>query len=111
MAVKTGKCAQVLKGHTDLVSTMMCQLNVPAKDSGNQADADSPKVVPLQSTSSLFSGSFDETIKRWSLETLLCQSTLRVPRPYEGMNISHSIGLNEAQRMTLRALGAVSDKI
>jgi hypothetical protein len=36
---------------------------------------------------------------------------LRVPRHYEGMNISHTIGLNEAQRMTLRALGAVSDKV
>ena len=65
----------------------------------------------LRFTASLFRSSFDETIKRWSLETRSCQSTLRVPRPYEGMNISHTIGLNEAQRTTLRALGAVGDEI
>ncbi|MBD2033766.1 NACHT domain-containing protein [Leptolyngbya sp. FACHB-321] len=108
--VATGKCIQVLKGHTGLVSTMVCQPIALARDTGNQVGTDSPETVLPQATASLFSGSFDETIKRWSLETRSCTSTLRVPRPYEGMNISQTLGLNEAQRITLRALGAVSDK-
>ncbi|MBW4518991.1 MAG: hypothetical protein KME16_04740 [Scytolyngbya sp. HA4215-MV1] len=58
----------------------------------------------------LVSCSFDQTIKHWSLETRSCQSTLRVQHPYEGMNISDTIGLNEAQRVTLRALGAVGNE-
>ncbi|HEY9626114.1 MAG TPA: hypothetical protein V6C84_02325 [Coleofasciculaceae cyanobacterium] len=109
--VATGKCVQVMKGHTSLVSTMVCQPLVLAHDTGNQVDTDSPEAVLPRSAAALFSGSFDETIKRWSLETRSCQSTLRVPCPYEGMNISHIIGLNEAQSMTLRALGAIDDKI
>jgi len=33
--------------------------------------------------------------------------TLRTPRPYEGMNIAGVAGLTEAQKSTLKALGAV----
>ena len=37
--------------------------------------------------------------------------TLRVPRPYEGMNISGVNGLTEAQKFTLKMLGAVEDSL
>lgn len=84
--IASGQCLQVLSGHTGVVSTL------------------------VNSPTSIFSGSFDETIKRWHLDTRSCQSTLRVPRPYEGMNISQIAGLTEAQRITLEALGAVADE-
>ncbi len=66
--IATGQCVQVLKGQTGLVSTMVCQPIALACDAASQADANAPEAVLPRSTSSLFSGSFDETIKRWSLE-------------------------------------------
>jgi hypothetical protein len=36
-----------------------------------------------------------------------CIKTLRIPRPYEGMNIAQITGLTEAQISTLKMLGAV----
>jgi WD40 repeat protein len=53
------------------------------------------------------SGSFDETVKVWDARTGECLHTLRVTRPYEGMNITGTAGLTEAQKATLKALGAV----
>ena len=57
----------------------------------------------------LASGSVDETIKLWDVQTGECLKTLRPDRPYERMNITGVIGLTEAQRATLKALGAVED--
>jgi hypothetical protein len=39
-----------------------------------------------------------------------CIKTLRIPRPYEGMNITNITGLTAAQKSTLKMLGAVDDK-
>jgi hypothetical protein len=36
-----------------------------------------------------------------------CSKTLRIPRPYEGMNITHVTGLTDAQKSTLKMLGAI----
>jgi WD40 repeat protein len=58
-------------------------------------------------TQTLASGSEDETIKIWDIQTNQCLRTLRSERPYEGMNITGIIGLTEAQKMTLTALGAI----
>lgn len=55
----------------------------------------------------LASGSEDESIKLWNVETGECVRTLRIDRPYEGMNIQGAVGLTPAQRTTLKALGAV----
>jgi ATP/maltotriose-dependent transcriptional regulator MalT len=54
----------------------------------------------------LASGSQDETIKLWETRTGRCLSTLRGERPYERLNISGVTGLNEAEKASLRALGA-----
>ena len=56
----------------------------------------------------LVSGSEDETIKLRDIKTGECQ-TLRNPRPYEGMNIAGVTGLAEAQKATLKTLGAVEN--
>jgi hypothetical protein len=43
------------------------------------------------------------------LQTGECLKTLRSDRPYERMNITGVKGLTEAQKATLKALGAVED--
>ncbi len=83
----TGQCLQTLRGHTDLIYTLL--LNTPS-------------TMPTA-----FSGGLDESIKIWDLSSQTCVSTWRVPRPYEGMRIKGLQGLSEAQLMTLIALGAV----
>ncbi|HEY9656859.1 MAG TPA: hypothetical protein V6C65_00240, partial [Allocoleopsis sp.] len=55
----------------------------------------------------LLSGSADETIRLWNVPTGECLKTLRVDRPYEGMNITGVTGITEAQKATLKALGAI----
>ncbi len=55
----------------------------------------------------LASGSKDETIRLWRVDTGECQQVLRAKRPYEGMNISGVTGLTDAQKATLKNLGAI----
>ncbi|MEZ4869776.1 MAG: BTAD domain-containing putative transcriptional regulator [Caldilineaceae bacterium] len=55
----------------------------------------------------LASGSTDGTIRLWDVQTGSCLKILRADRPYERMNITGVTGLSEAQKATLKALGAV----
>ena len=55
----------------------------------------------------LASGSRDDTIKLWDVQTGECLKTLTSNRPYEGMNITGVTGLTEVAIATLKALGAV----
>ncbi|HHP7244506.1 MAG TPA: hypothetical protein ACFE0H_07455 [Elainellaceae cyanobacterium] len=64
----------------------------------------------------LASSSQDETVKLWAFDHLLSASplsirTLRIPRPYEGMNICGTSGLTPAQISALTLLGAVDDVV
>lgn len=86
--VRTGQCLKTLHGHTSWVWSV----------------AISPDGEILAS------GSKDETIRLWDIKTGECQKTLRAPRPYEGMNITGVTGLTEAQKATLKALGAVENE-
>jgi WD40 repeat protein len=54
----------------------------------------------------LASGGEDETIKLWDISLQECSSTLHMQRLYEGMNITNTKGLTEAQKVSLRELGA-----
>jgi hypothetical protein len=54
------------------------------------------------------SASEDRTILCWNVRTGKCVNIAR-NRLYEGMNITGITGLTEAQKATLRALGAVED--
>ena len=81
----TDQCLKTLQSHTDRV----------------QSIAFSPQGTMLAS------GSGDETIKLWDVKTGSCLKTLRSKRPYEGMNITGTAGITEAQKATLKELGAL----
>ena len=83
--IQTGECRQICTGHTHLVSSV----------------AFSPQGKTLAS------GSQDQTIRLWDVETGECLKVFRAKRLYEGMNITGATGLTEAQKVTLRAIGAV----
>jgi len=57
----------------------------------------------------LASSGDDGAIRIWDLPSGELVQTLRRDRPYERVNIAGIRGLNEAQKVTLRALGAVED--
>jgi WD40 repeat protein len=59
----------------------------------------------------LASGGDDGAIRIWDLHRGELVQTLRRDRPYERMNITGIQGLTEAQKATLRALGAVEDAL
>jgi len=63
---------------------------------------------PVEST--VASGSDDGTIKLWNADTGECITTLRSDRPYERMNLAGAKGLTEAQKTSLKMLGATEDK-
>ncbi len=82
--VQTGQCRKTLREHTKAVWS-----------------------VAFSPTSAILaSGSQDETIKLWNMRTGKCLSTLRGERPYERLNISGVTGLTEAEKASMRALGA-----
>ncbi|NJR63862.1 MAG: hypothetical protein HC769_36940 [Cyanobacteria bacterium CRU_2_1] len=85
--VRDGKCLKVLHGHTSRVCSVCF----------------SPDGLTLISCSQ------DETIRLWDVRTGECIRILRGDRLYEGMNITGAIGLTEAQKTTLLALGAVEN--
>ena len=85
-AVNIGQCLKTWRGHSSQV------LSVAFSPDGE----------------TLASSSADETIRLWSIHTGDCIKILRADRPYEGMNITGTTGLTQAQRATIKALGAVS---
>lgn len=72
---------------------------------GHFQDVRSVVISPNGQT--LASGSEDETINLWDINTGVCLKTFRNEKPYEGMNITGVTGLTEAQKMMLKALGSV----
>ena len=55
----------------------------------------------------LASGGWNGMIRIWDVETGACLHALRAPGPYAGMNIAGVTGISDAQKTTLKALGAV----
>lgn len=84
--LETHECKFTLRGHQDQI----CYL------------AWNPNGEMLASSSS------DGTIRLWEVQTGACLKTLRADRPYEGMNITSVTGMTEAQKASLKALGAIA---
>src|SRR5262249_44470992 len=57
----------------------------------------------------LASGTDEGTILLWEQQTGECLMTLRSDRPYERMHISGVRGITEAQKNSLKALGAIEE--
>ena len=83
--INTKKCGQILSGHTALINSITF----------------SPDGKTLASSSE------DETIELWDLASGNCVKTLKVDKPYDGMNVTGIKGLSEANINTLKALGAI----
>ena len=95
--VETGECVCICRGHTHLVSSVAFS-------------ADGLPFHPRMGTNggqTVASGSQDQTVRLWDAQTGECLKILRAARLYEGMNITGVRGLTEAQKATLKALGAV----
>jgi WD40 repeat protein len=83
--IKDNQANKILEGHTYIVRSV--DFNSDGK--------------------TIASASEDGTIKLWDVKTGECIKTLRPPRPYEGMNITGVTGITEAQKASLKTLGAV----
>ncbi len=79
-----GKHIKTLEGHSNRVWSV----------------AFSPNGQTLASSS-------ENEIKLWDVETGECVKSLNLPKPYEDMNIFGVTGLTDAQKATLKALGAI----
>ncbi len=90
--IDTAICTKTLQGHSDGVWTVDFS---PVRE-------ESPEGIGHL----LASGSQDQTTKFWDVATGKNIRTLKTDRPYEGMNITGARGLSEAQKTSLRALGA-----
>ncbi|MFB2978426.1 WD40 repeat domain-containing protein [Microseira sp. BLCC-F43] len=87
-SIEDKKCFRTLKGHEGAVESVMF----------------SPKGGIIVSSSQ------DQTIKIWDLFTGKCIDTIEPDsKPYQGMKIAGVKNLTDAQKSTLKALGAVSD--
>lgn len=82
----TGACQKIFKGHQNKIR-------------GLQFHPNGQLIV---------SGSFDATIRVWDIETGDCIRTL-VNKPYANMNITGVKGLTDAEKATLKALGAIEN--
>ena len=125
--LQTGQCLQTLQGHTRAVVSISFhpQGNLLASGSFDQTlklwDLQQGITIatfqghtsPIRSITfdpegrMLVSGSEDGTIRLWDSSTGDCLRVLMVERPYENMNISGVTGLTDAQKDTLRVLGAI----
>jgi WD40 repeat protein len=83
--VITGRCLDTFIGHTSWVWSI----------------AFHPDCAILATSSK------DENLKLWDLNTGECMKTMKAKRPYEGMNITGSEGLSEAQKSMLKVLGVI----
>ncbi|WP_026073177.1 NACHT domain-containing protein [Nodosilinea nodulosa] len=98
--IETGQVLRTMPGHTGWVRSIAFS---PADDQIATDDAEESPFNQL-----LASGSTDETIRLWNINTGECLKTLRTDRPYEGMNITEVTGITAAQKATLQALGAIA---
>ncbi|MBD2520649.1 NACHT domain-containing protein [Nostoc sp. FACHB-973] len=99
----TGECLKTLQGHTNIVSS------IAFSPVSLELTTDTSDDIRWHHRQILATGSHDETIKFWDINTEECLKTLSFDRTYEGMNITGITGLTDATIATLKLLGAVED--
>ncbi|MEA5499122.1 WD40 domain-containing protein [Limnoraphis robusta] len=127
--VETGKCVLTLTGHRQRVRSVA--FNNDGSQIVSSSDDHTVKVWNLQTGNCVYtchehrqtvwsvaccpdgktfvSGGDDQTIKLWEMKTGKCLGTMILARPYEGMKMTGAIGLTSAQKVALKALGAVEE--
>ncbi|MBD1821349.1 hypothetical protein H6F51_02295 [Cyanobacteria bacterium FACHB-DQ100] len=86
--LQTGEC-EILQGHRDRIWSV-------------KFNGDGSRIA---------SGSEDQTVRLWNVETGECVKVLQKPQPYNGANITNVSGITNAQKTTLKALGAIEENI
>ncbi|MBD2485847.1 NB-ARC domain-containing protein [Planktothrix sp. FACHB-1365] len=86
--VRTGKCEQVIEGKNYAWSV------------------DWNPVKPLLAIAFL-----EQPIQLWDIQTYKLTQTFKSILPYEGMNITGVTGMDEGQKATLKALGAIQEGV
>ncbi len=129
--VKTGECLHILQGHTEQVYAVAISPDGKLLSSGGddrkvrlweietetclhnfEGHTRGIRSIAFSADGTIFaSGSHDGTIRLWNVQTKTPLKTLISYRPYEKMNITDVHGLTNAQKATLRALGAYEEPI
>ena len=131
--IKTGKCISVLEGHTSWVISALFSPNGELIASGSkdqtvrlwkaqkrlwkrplfvghqvlQGHSEGVGCVTFGRDSKMvISASEDGSIRAWDTNSGKPLAVFRQPKPYEGLNILGVTGLTDAQKATLRILGA-----
>ncbi|MEG4289947.1 NACHT domain-containing protein [Microcoleus sp. C2C3] len=127
--IHTGECLQILQGHTDWIRSVAFSYSGEIVVSGSVdltvrlwdiRTGECLKILQchtsrINSVASSSDGKIiaaccrDGTIRLWDIETGECLKILKSDRPYENMNIAGVTGLTEAEKVTLKALGAVEN--
>ncbi|KAM3097972.1 NB-ARC domain-containing protein [Phormidesmis sp. 146-35] len=126
--VKTGQCLRTLKGHQQQVYCVSFSPDGQTLVSGSGDETiklwsvetgaclDTLRrghTAPIRSVTfspdgqAITSGSEDETIQIWDVQKGIRRESLKSDRLYEGMEITGIVGLTDAQRASLKALGAI----
>lgn len=124
---KTGECINTLKGHDSWVMSVAFSPNGKFVVSGSKDhtvriwDIQSSKCIQvlhghiggiwsvafMHNNKQVASASEDGSIRLWEIENGLCYKVLRPSKPYEGLSIKAVTGLTEAQKISLKVLGAI----
>jgi WD40 repeat protein len=125
--IESGECLKTLEGHKALVWCVRFSPDGRILVSGShdktiklwdvcsgecvktiQNDSSEVWAIAISSDGkTIASGSANGAINLWEMETGECVGKMRSPRLYEGMNIAGVTGVTDAQKSTLKALGAV----
>jgi WD40 repeat protein len=128
--IQTGTCLAILQGQKGEVSALRFSPDGRLLASGGRTgtlhlwDVSSGQCVRVLQGGGFFDFRADgrllaygmvhtvgDRIHLYDVQTGEVVQTLRGERPYERMNISGATGLTDAERATLRALGAVEDQV